>query len=677
MSADRRRTWEHALETVVLLCAAAFAAVAVLPGAGVPGWLLPLVEMLAGTVTALSVWGHTGRGALAVYCAVLGGWLGMWTIWAELTRVWNFAVLGSCLAGVIILAPAAALCALAGRPAVLPPGSKGARAAEEDPDAEHREEMARFEHMFRSLTNDKDVRVMELARERAGRMVRLALPNSGTVTLDTLSDASKRIEVILHLQPGSVEFATGAHAAEVIMRLRERHEIVSAVTRLRRELYARTVNDKFAVGIEEDGDITQITMREVHIFIAGMPGAGKSNLLNVIMAQLARCPDALIWVIDMKGGRTARPWLQPWVEGKAERPAIDWVATTREEAALMVQAMKMALGARMNSGVGGSKIRPTASRPQIILITDEMANLFSTGRGQRKDIREEFGEDTKVWTNAQFVSAAEEIVQEARSEAGTLIFATQRGTNAMAGSTTIRALCKLKIALGMANKTELSYVIPDARIGQEKLSRVADEQGAGIIAVSKKASGVVKFFKHDHLEGQCSEGENEETGCVAACPVYQTALEVGTLRPVLDKMTAAPLGDIYARRWERAAGQPALAPMLRLVPGGASAATAVADVDTSEFDNIMRAGGIEDPDEKIGDVQRRMRQLLEGRGVMGATPKWLVESLEREGHEFARETVQRWLARDEARGLLHHADYGRWVWGPEKETGRSAGENAA
>lgn len=650
MSTPSTRTWERAIEGVLCLGALALASAAVLPGLHVPGWLPPLAEILAALVIALSVWAATGRAALSAFCAGYGTCLGLWTIWAEASRVWDWGVLTAWLLGMIIACPAAGHALAPGRPGprALPAGEAGGP----DPAEEaRREEMARFEHMFSKVSCD-GVQVLDLSQERAGRVLRLQLPRSGQVTLSTLEAAAQRIEVILQLRPGAVEFETASNSSDIVMRLRET-EVLAESARLRPEVRASTINEPFAVGIQEDGSLLKISLRELHLFIGGTTGSGKSNLINVLLAQLSYCVDTLIWVIDMKGGRTAKPWLQAWIEGKADAPAIDWVATTRDEAALMMKAFNDAIITRANSGIGGSKITPSAGMPQIILICDEMASLFGAQRGTRSEVGE------GAVTNLKFIKMAEEGVQMARSEAVTSIWATQRGTVDMSGSGTLKSLCKLRLALGAASENELRWVIPDARMSVKVLAAMATTPGIGVAAVGRTASMLSKFFLHDHIDGQCSDGGND--GCVPSCPVYQTAIDVGSIRPRLDPVTAEGLGSAYADRWQRAEHL-----LRRPVPAGATAV--LGPVDTREFEGIIGASFSEDPEKKVNPVRRRVRDLLRSRGVRGATPKWLMDRLAEEdiveGRDYARETLQRWLSQDREQGLVHSGEFGLWIIGP-------------
>ena len=666
--------WLHAVETAVLVGAGGLAAAATLPAAGVPAWVLPTAEVVAGFAVAAPV-AHARRVTLARYSASMGVFLGAWTAWAEITRLWSLPVISGWIIGMIVFAPAAAVAARSrasedslleageARRAALTGGAwftpdddedkeddedadSGLPGVSEQQAAEDAPEMRRFETMFANA-GCKEVRVLSLSEERAGRMLRLELPRSGQVTLASLKGIAPNIEVILRLREGCAEFETGAHSGEVIMRLRER-DVFGANQGIGPEHRAVTINDPFAIGIQEDGSILKVRYRELHMMIIGATGMGKSNLLNVILSQLCNMVDTVVWVIDMKGGRTARPWLQAYAEGRARYPALDWVATTREEAALMMDAFEGAIAARMNSGVGGSKITPSASMPQIVLVCDEMAVLFSSDRGGRLEVGE------GAMTNQQFLRKAEGAVQLGRSEAASTLWATQRGTNSMAGSGDLKAGCRMRIALGAATEAELRYSVPDARISSKQLAYMATNPGVGVVTVTSNTSGLVKFFWCDHIEGECSEGAN--VGCVAACPVYQSSLLVGGLRPRLDQLTARPLGEAYSRRWERSS-------TLLDQAAGRGMATMLADGDPAKFEEVLRGGGMQDP-EKVHPARRRYREILSARGTLGATPKVLLERLQEEGLDIARETLSRWLSADQAAGLVHNPDYARWKYGP-------------
>lgn len=126
--------------------------------------------------------------------------------------------------------------------------------------------------------------------------------------------------------------------------------------------------DDFVVGFTPEGGLIKTSLVKAHWFIVGQTQWGKSTWLSLKIAQLAACDDVLIWVIDLKGGGMAAPW----------RPCVDWVATTHEEAEVMLAAAKRIITAR--SSVTGDHI-PSPEDPAIVIIMDECNEAFGQGTG--------------------------------------------------------------------------------------------------------------------------------------------------------------------------------------------------------------------------------------------------------------------------------------------------------
>ena len=59
-----------------------------------------------------------------------------------------------------------------------------------------------------------------------------------------------------------------------------------------------------------------------NVLVGGIAGAGKSGILNIIIATLAACRDVALWGVDLKGGMELQPWAARF----------DRLATTPEEA---------------------------------------------------------------------------------------------------------------------------------------------------------------------------------------------------------------------------------------------------------------------------------------------------------------------------------------------------------
>lgn len=103
-------------------------------------------------------------------------------------------------------------------------------------------------------------------------------------------------------------------------------------------------------------------------FVNGRSRWGKSNELSVMLATSTGCRNARTLMIDMKGGRATRPWL----------PALDWVATTTDEADLMMRFVMAEIKARGAYAYNGDEqLQPTEEVPALFLVIDETYEVTS------------------------------------------------------------------------------------------------------------------------------------------------------------------------------------------------------------------------------------------------------------------------------------------------------------
>jgi len=120
------------------------------------------------------------------------------------------------------------------------------------------------------------------------------------------------------------------------------------------------------IGKQENGEMLGISLRK-GFFILGKTRSGKSNELSVMLAAITKCRNARVFLIDMKGGRAARPWL----------PAVDWLATTIEEARLVLACAV------------AEQLDPTDDCPTLFIVIDETHEVTSTMAGDaqcRRDL---------------------------------------------------------------------------------------------------------------------------------------------------------------------------------------------------------------------------------------------------------------------------------------------------
>jgi len=592
------------LITGALYLAGSLASMARLPHLAV---IVICVTLGGGVVIAALI--TAGTGLSTVYVSACGVAGAAWLAYACVSAPWAWTV------AVALALPAAAAIVL--YPALR---EREHRAAERARLAAEAAAIARQQRKWPDLLariGHKGVMFAGQEDTRAGYLVHLRLPGSGRVTYSVLAPATEQLEVAARLRHGSFRFERGDQAHKVILHVAER-DVLAETVPFPDDQGTLSIVRPLPLGLFEDGQVCAVTLREVATLIVGLRGSGKSTLLNVLLAQLARCADVLIFAIDLKGGRMAAPWIEPWLAGRTPRPVVDWLATDREEAERMLRALLRAVDARSRSGSGGEKIIPSPRQPAILLVCDEIAVILGVGMGGPRSSLEGV-------TNATLSGMATQLVMTGRSEAIDPIMATQRGTVTMTGSADLKSQCALRIGLGVASEADARLIIPDdVRIAAD-LARLR-YPGTGIVQMGKQGRVVpVKFYRIEY----------EAIGEIAE--------RYGRIRPGPDKLLEDALGEDYATRWSprRAARIPGVGSR-PVVPAG------FAGPRVTEDDGHPARG--------------RVAALLRSAGVKGMTVRAIAEQLATDGQEVAHQTIHRWLTEEAAAGRVENASYGRWKW---------------
>jgi hypothetical protein len=645
----RRALGRGPVITAAVFAAGALASLARLPALPV---LVACAVLAAAVILTALLRSRTGwTAAHASACAAAAfGWLAL----AATTTAWSWPAVAALLLAVGVLTWLYPV----------------ARAREEQALAEARaaEEAARLakeQNKWPDLLTRigfSGVRFAGRAETLAGYLVHLRLPGSGKVTYSALAPATEKLEVAARLRHGSLRFERGDQAHKVILHVTER-DVLAETVPFPAQDGTLSITEPIPLGLFEDGQICAASLRELATLIVGLRGSGKSNLLNVLMAQLARCPDVLIFAIDVKGGRMAAPWVEPWLAGCTPRPVVDWLATDREEAERMLRALLRAVQARSRSGSGGEKITPSPRQPAILLVCDEIAVILGIGTGGPRYSQEGV-------TNATLAGLATQLVMTGRSEAIDLIMATQRGTVTMTGSADLKSQCALRIGLGVASEADARLIIPDDVQIAADLARLR-HPGTGIVQRGKYGRVLpVKFYRIEHEA------------------ISQIAERFGAIRPDPDQLLAEALGPDYATRWQRAlaaraaAPVPVPVPMPVPVPVPMPAPAAAGDSGSASrpaphgpVSGTAARGSI---GERLAELtaatvpgtvadaghpgRLRMAAMLRSAGVRGMTVRAIADQLGAHGPEVAHQTVHRWLTEEAAAGRAEHASYGRWKW---------------
>lgn len=508
--------------------------------------------------------------------------------------------------------------------------------------------------------------VEQRAEQRAGFSLTLRRPIS--ITHRRLAGLLEQLENALDLNPGSVRMEQG-EGARTLVHVTTRNVLAETVP-LPDDNTPISINDPFPVGFAETGEPLTVLLREVVALISGVRGSGKSNLINVLLAYLTRCTDAVIWAVDLKGGRTMRPWLRPWFDGQTERPVIDWVATTREEAALMLNALVAAIDARSHTGQD-EKIVPSPEQPAIIFVCDEVATLF----GMRSP------------GGMQFADLGMDIVGRGRSEAVDAILAVLRSTVTMVGSGDLKSQCRLRFALGVANEQDARLAIDDSQMAR------------GVAALREPGTM--------YVQDDVARPVPTKTFRIEYDRIPELARQRSWLRPGLEQELEDALGQAYAQRWSMERAGHLVHGSMPKAPAPAASASAAgagrqaqapapavslptippppADAEpawrTASGEPIPRAFDPADFDAAFEEIAQRlevgadsegpaphpgrlrMLGLLREAGRDGLSPAALTDSLNAQGLKCVRQTVQKWLADEVRAGTIVRRNTGDYIHG--------------
>lgn len=619
----QQHLWRHSIESSALAGVALLLLAWLLP-ASVPLWGIVMVGAFLTAVTWYAALASTGSVQVSSYLGTWGAMITGWLAAARIIGAWHAPVIIALLLIVVTMAPLGAV-------AIGHHRDRIRRITESrNPDPKNTRELRYWERLLEEL-GVPGVTILDVMQHQAGKSVYGRMGKSTAdrrvLTVEAVKGITTQIAVHKRLRADDVhvEQPAGGSSADFILHVRNRSTGPRETIYLPAENNPQTINRPIGLGVHDSGKEFRQLVREVAIIVIGVRGAGKSNLINVFIAQLAKCVDSLIFMIDLKGGRAARPWMMPWVKNFTRRPVIDWLATTREEALLMLDAVLAGGQARARSGVGGEKITPTADVPAMILICDETAVM--TGHGIREG----------GISNYQLAQKLAQITETYRSEAIDPIVAALRGNVDIMGSTAVKAMSEVRIGLRVTQASDGDSVFPDDHKAAQALARLHDA-GDGLVKTGPDISAPVHFYR------------------MTAEIIERVALFAGDIRPAPEDRLVAAMGDAYEQRWTRPHGQ-------QLLREWREQEGIPEPVDFGdEFGEII--AHMDDPEAEVDPRRKKLREILIRRGLQGYTVSQLGRRLADDGMTTPRETIHRWLVADEQGGYVRRSGgpHHRWSW---------------
>ncbi|NEE35372.1 sporulation protein SsgA [Streptomyces sp. SID7982] len=184
-----------------------------------------------------------------------------------------------------------------------------------------------------------------LARTRIGTVkvepnkvtVPYALP-AGEATNEDMSRALPRVASALDVPTTAVRYRPDPDSAR-------KGELVIVPNDMLKEVIwypgpsapGGSIAEPLIIGVYDDGRELRLTLPQaIHLLIMGVTGSGKTEAAMDVMAEVLTRRDVVVWLSDPKRGQDL---------GEAFG-ACDWVVTTADGAALMIEAFKAAIPAR-------------------------------------------------------------------------------------------------------------------------------------------------------------------------------------------------------------------------------------------------------------------------------------------------------------------------------------------
>ena len=483
-----------------------------------PTWWVPAVAVTAAAVFTAVAAGMKAPRDTCWFVFLLALAIGGYLTWTTATTPWQQGSLLTLIPGAIVFGAWWRF---------IKATDRLVRSTEETEQLEHAKAVSRGDMPkilegcgFKGITGDDPVPFPDAANP-AGTDQVLHLPESGQVSLRRLQSAVEQVEIACKAEH-PIRFRQGKTRAQVIVR-RMLRDVLAETIEYPIDRNPKTIHKPIPLGLDEAGNEAGIVFREISGKIVGERGSGKSAAINTHLAYLTGCTDALVWMIDGKGGRTARPWL----------PALDWVACPQlgdtDEADAMIVGARTVVASRSTGD--GEKVEPSSRQPAVVLIIEESSVITGvTGPGNSK--------------RAQWV---QEIVVLGRSEAVDVLIVGQRGTVTILGTGDMMSQLQYTLGLGISDAQDAQRAFGDRTLSQEALRYAGDDRYVGVELAKHPAWRSPLPIKGYLIRPVFIPG------LAATNATYKPQLEADAVDTVEAKLAALGLPS-YAGRWARYAG---------------------------------------------------------------------------------------------------------------------------
>ncbi|MGP3633686.1 hypothetical protein ACTU45_10020 [Streptomyces sp. 24-1644] len=369
------------------------------------------------------------------------------------------------------------------------------------------------------------VLAVEIWPTGTGFTIDAELPAGGT-TYDRIAQHSAALSADARLPHGCTAVASqGVHQGRVLIDVTTVN-VLSEERTYPSDYSPLSIYTGIPWGYRTNAEEICVFLREQCALVVGPTGSGKTNMVHVILAGFARTTDVLTWVIDLNAGSAGLPWVRPALDVNGApvegvRPGIDWLASTHEEAALMLDAA-LAIGLRRKVAYqdlmaerNTDQLPIGAKIPQIMLVVDEGAEILTSTDRRMKDLAKKILE----------------VIRMLRAMGVRTVLTALGATGSVLGNLMIRREAKARVCLtgGEVEGMDLSKVFPGARglrVDQ------APYKGAGFMGTPESPAALFKNWR------------------ILPNQIRDIVLATTDMHPTLDDVSRKAAGDAYANRWD-------------------------------------------------------------------------------------------------------------------------------
>lgn len=348
----------------------------------------------------------------------------------------------------------------------------------------------------------------------------------GGATWEDLASRSHRFASDLRLPDGcAVEIGMGDHQGAFAMRVSTKNAF--AVSDDETEDFKEmpdpepgSIEDPCPVGFVADASTVTVTdLRQESILVGGANRSGKSTAMEVITCWHVTRYDEVTYVIDVTGGRLGRPFIQPYLDGAADRPAIDGLADTPERAEALLTWLLDVIDTR-----------PVTYRQAMIDADDNKLPVSA----QIPAIRLIIDEPKKIWANPRLAPLAAKLV-EAQETGGAM--AVRPDYTALGGTLSslpgdLKKQVRHRIALRCSDVAEIAYLLDWVAARVLNIRALSRRGMAYIGAFEGPAPRLMRFWR------------------VKQSGIRRIAIKAAAIRPDIDAAAKAlPSYAAVADRW--------------------------------------------------------------------------------------------------------------------------------